>query len=283
MPHVSHLHMLIPENVQELVNFDVRIRVPMDGLLFLRPLSMQLILHFHPQGESRLSSELHGTLPIVRLVHALVHLPQLQLSHVYIHRLQADEKSLQHALLLLSNLRIQRMYHHRHGYHHEEAYRSSQLPSQIHEPQTRYFFHRNFRERSLYLLCSLCCLMKKGLQIHPRRMEYVFLILELQLDLLHEKPLLGYQIHTKVILLSSLHESFLQSCLRILLQVLDKLVYSLRIMFSIHYSHSRLFELTIYQNGVALLLALQMGHNPIRSLLLLLQCRQVLKEHRELC
>ena len=160
------------------------------------------------------------------------------------------------------------MYLRIHGYLHEEAYRSSQLPSQIHEPQTRCFFHRNFRVRSLYLLCSLCCLMKKGPLIHPRRMECVFLILESQLGLLHEKPLLGYQIHMKVILFLSRLRCFLQSYLRILLQVLDKLVYSRRIKFSIRCSHFHLFALIICQNGVALLLALQMGHTPIRSLLL---------------
>ena len=201
---------------------------------------------------------------------------------MYTHRLLVGEKWLQHAWLLLSNLRIQRMYYHRHGFHHEEAYRSSQLPSQIHEPQTRYFFHHNFLERSLYLLCSLCCLMKKGLQTHPIRMEYVFLILESQLGLSHEKPLLGYQIHKKAILFLSLLQYFLQSCLRILLQVLDKLVYSLRIMFSIRYSHFRLFVPIIYRNDVVLLPALQMVHIPIRSLLLLLQCPQVLKAPRAL-
>ena len=160
------------------------------------------------------------------------------------------------------------MYLRIHGYHHEEAYRSSQLPLQIHEPQTRCFFHRNFRVRSRCLLCSLCCLMKKGPQIHPRRMEYVFLILESQLDLSHEKPLLGYQTHMKVILFLSRLRCFLQSCLRILLQVLDTLVYSLRIKFSIRCSHFHLFALIICQNGVALLLALQMGRIPIHSLLL---------------
>ena len=160
------------------------------------------------------------------------------------------------------------MYRHKHGYHHGVTYRLWLLPSQTHEPQTRYFFHRNFRVRSRYLLYSLCYLMKKGPQIHPRRMECVFLILELQLGLSHEKPLLGCQIHMKVILLSSPHECFLQSCLRILLQVLDKLVYSLRILLSIRCSHFHQFALIICRNGVALLLALQMGHIPIRSLLL---------------
>ena len=268
MPHVSHLRMLILVSALELVSFDVRIRVLMDGLSFLQPLSKQQILRYRQQDESHLSLELHGTQPIVRLVHVLAHLPQLQLSHVYTHRLLVSEKSLQHALLLLSNLRIRRMYLRIHGYHHEEAYRSSQLPLQIHEPQTRCFFHRNFRVRSRCLLCSLCCLMKKGPQIHPRRMEYVFLILESQLDLSHEKPLLGYQTHMKVILFLSRLRCFLQSCLRILLQVLDKLVYSRRIKFSIRCSHFHLFALIICQNGVALLLALQMGRIPIHSLLL---------------
>ena len=243
---------------------------------------MQQRLRYHQQDESRLSLELHGTLLIVRLVHALVRLPLPRLNHVYRHKLLVNERLPQHALLLLSNLRIRRMYRHKHDYHHVGAYRSWLHPSQIHEPQTRYFFQRNFHVRSLYLLCSLCCLMKKGPQIHPIRMGYVFLILESQLGLSHEKPLQDYQIRTKVILLSSLHESFLQSCLRILLQVLDKLVYSLRIKFSIRYSHFHLFVLIIYRNDVVLLQALQMGHIPIRSLLLLRQCRQVLKEPREL-
>ena len=250
--------------------------------MLLQLLSTQQILRYHQQDESRLSLELHGTLLIVRLVHASVHLPQPQLSHVYKHRLLVNERLPQHALLLLSNLQIRRMYLHKHGYHHGVTYRSWLLPSQTHEPQTRYFFHRNFHARSLYLLYSLYCLMKKGPQIHPRRMEYVFLILELQLGLSHEKPLLGYQIHMKVTLLSSPHECFLQSCLRILLQVLDKLVYSLQIKFSIRCSQFRLFALIICRNDVALLLALQMGHIPIRSLLSLQQCRQVLKEPREL-
>ena len=187
---------------------------------------------------------------------------------MYTRKWLVSEKLPQHALLLLSNRRIRRMYLRIHGYLHEEAYRSSQLPSQIHEPQTRCFFHRNFRVRSRCLLCSLCCLMKKGPQIHPRRMECVFLILELQLGLLHEKPLLGYQIHMKVILFLSRLQCFLQSYLRILLQVLDKLVYSRRIKFSIRCSHFHQFALIICRNGVALLLALQMGHIPIRSLLL---------------
>ena len=78
MPHVSHLRMLILVSALELVSFDVRIRVLMDGLSFLQPLSKQQILRYRQQDESRLSLELHGTLPIVRLVHALVHLPQLQ-------------------------------------------------------------------------------------------------------------------------------------------------------------------------------------------------------------
>ena len=187
---------------------------------------------------------------------------------MYKHRLLVNERLPQHALLLLSNLQIRRMYRHKHGYHHGVTYRLWLLPSQIHEPQTRYFFHRNFHARSLYLLYSLYCLKKKGPQIHPRRMECVFLILESQLGLLHEKPLLGYQIHMKVILFLSRLQCFLQSYLRILLQVLDTLVYSRRIKFSIRCSHFHQFALIICRNGVALLQALQMGHIPIRSLLL---------------
>ena len=78
MPHVSHLRMLIPVNVQELVNFDVRKQVLMDGLLLQQLLSTQQILRCHQQDESRLSLALHGRLLIVRLVHALVHLPLLR-------------------------------------------------------------------------------------------------------------------------------------------------------------------------------------------------------------
>ena len=170
MHHVSHLHKLILLNVQELVSFGVRILILLDGLLLLQLLSTQQILRYHQQDESRLSLELHGTLLVVRLVHALVHLPQPQSSHVYRHRLLVNERLPQHALLLLSNLQIRRMYRHKHGYHHGVTYHSSQLPWQTLEPQTRYFFHRNFHARSLYLLYSLYCLMKKGPQIHPRRM-----------------------------------------------------------------------------------------------------------------
>ncbi len=181
---------------------------------------------------------------------------------MYTHRLLVSENAATRIKLLLSNRQIQRMHLH------------IRLPPWIAIPfitapiansrtPNPCFFHRNFAWE--VCVCFIHCVVwwRKVRRSTPEEWN-MFSNSWIAAWLVTREAIAGLPTHMKVLLLSKSTSMFSAKLSSTLLQVLDKLsVYSRRIKFSIRCSHFHLFALIICRNGVALLLALQMGHIPI--------------------